>query len=261
MSSRNKSAITTPLPQETGRLRGNLHSLWRARGKGVVMFCALLHLMSFHKFAISEEYRTQPFDNRFNATDFTRNTELDRVLERLQGAPRIIQLYGVNSYFNSFAYRSDGALWKRPDYWASPLEFLDQRAGDCEDFAIAKYFALRALGIPDDQILIAHVFDLTANASHMILLYGRPGAPDLALDNRTSLILRLGQRGNLVPVYGFNATGAFLLSAAAQPRVRSQRRIPYFHPQWAEILKKMPGKNLVRPRAKGLVPIVKMPPG
>jgi predicted transglutaminase-like cysteine proteinase len=147
------------------------------------------------------------------------------MLEHLPAAPWLIELYGVNSSFNSFAYRSDRALWKRPDYWASPVEFLDQRAGDCEDFAIAKYFALRALGIPDDQILIAHVFDLTVNASHLILLYGRPGAPDLALDNRTSLILRLGQHENSVPVYGFNATGAFLLSAAAQPRIRSQRQI------------------------------------
>src|SRR6476661_6737350 len=38
---------------------------------------------------------------------------------------------------------SDWALYRVADYWASPLETLDSGAGDCEDYAILKYVALR----------------------------------------------------------------------------------------------------------------------
>ena len=44
--------------------------------------------------------------------------------------------------------RDDAEVWGQVDYWASPLETLQSGMGDCEDFAIAKYFTLLALGVP-----------------------------------------------------------------------------------------------------------------
>ena len=46
---------------------------------------------------------------------------------------------------------SDCTQYGYADFWASPLQTLGSGAGDCEDYAIVKYVALRGLGIlPDD---------------------------------------------------------------------------------------------------------------
>lgn len=57
------------------------------------------------------------------------------------------QLNQVNRFFNLVRFMDDIRVWGKEDYWATPVEFLGRNAGDCEDFAIAKYFTLRALGI------------------------------------------------------------------------------------------------------------------
>lgn len=48
---------------------------------------------------------------------------------------------------------------QRGEYWASPLETINDRRGDCEDFAILKYFALRHLGVDADRLFVITVGD------------------------------------------------------------------------------------------------------
>ena len=64
------------------------------------------------------------------------------------------KLEAVNTFFNFIEYRKDLAHWGKEDYWATPLEFVVSGAGDCEDFAVAKYFTLLELGVPDEKLLI-----------------------------------------------------------------------------------------------------------
>ena len=91
------------------------------------------------------------------------------------------------------------------DYWATPVEFLATDGGDCEDFAIAKYFTLRALGVPTDRMRITYVKAITLNQAHMVLAYyPSPGAEPLVLDNLIGEIKPASQRTDLVPVYSFN---------------------------------------------------------
>lgn len=49
----------------------------------------------------------------------------------------------VNNFFNGYNYFSD-----KEDHWSTPTEFISNRGGDCEDFAIIKQRALQALGVP-----------------------------------------------------------------------------------------------------------------
>ena len=42
------------------------------------------------------------------------------------------------------------------DYWATPVESLRKGEADCEDYAIAKYFTLRQLGVADDKLRITY---------------------------------------------------------------------------------------------------------
>ncbi|HPX55908.1 MAG TPA: transglutaminase-like cysteine peptidase, partial [Syntrophales bacterium] len=49
------------------------------------------------------------------------------------------KLEKVNRFFNRMEFVDDIQLWGVQDYWATPIEFISRNAGDCEDFAIAKY--------------------------------------------------------------------------------------------------------------------------
>ena len=78
-------------------------------------------------------------------------------------APTDRQLRLVNSFFNRVTFVSDIRHWGQEDYWATPVELLTTNGGDCEDFSIAKYLTLRAMGVPDDQLRIIYVKALELN--------------------------------------------------------------------------------------------------
>ena len=67
--------------------------------------------------------------------------------QMLQGEtrqPEREQLTAVNRFFNQqLSFRDDTRIWRQTDYWATPVESLVKGAGDCEDYALAKYFSLR----------------------------------------------------------------------------------------------------------------------
>lgn len=123
----------------------------------------------------------------------------------------------VNTFFNkNVRFGSDMEVWEQEDYWATPLETLGRGAGDCEDFAIAKYFSLLALGIPDPKLRFVYVRATLQQGQtvrvepHMVLAYYKSaGAEPLVLDNLTSIIAIASQRSDLIPVYSFNKEGYF----------------------------------------------------
>lgn len=54
------------------------------------------------------------------------------------------------------------------DLWSTPREFL-RSGGDCEDFAIARYFLLRSAGIPVENLAVMVCFDrMRGNRAHAI---------------------------------------------------------------------------------------------
>ncbi len=117
----------------------------------------------------------------------------------------------VNSFFNELWFVDDSEHWGKDDYWATPVEFLASGGGDCEDFAIAKYFTLKYLGIAEDRMRLTYVKALDLNQAHMVLAY-YPAASDepLILDNLISEILPASSRKDLLPVYSFNGDGLWL---------------------------------------------------
>lgn len=75
----------------------------------------------------------------------------------------------VNSYFNKFPFMDDDTNWGGP-YWATPREFLSKGGGDCEDYSIAKYYALKALGVPPADMFITVVGYPDKKGIHAILV-------------------------------------------------------------------------------------------
>ena len=118
----------------------------------------------------------------------------------------------VNDFFNRLPNVEDLEHWGENDYWATPVELLASNGGDCEDFAIAKYFSLRYLGVPAERLRITYVRIFLRQRGliqpHMVLAYyPTPDADPLILDNTITWISPASARGDLVPVYSFNADG------------------------------------------------------
>ena len=128
------------------------------------------------------------------------------------------KLEAVNHLINgSIAYVSDQQAWGQNDYWATPEETLKLGQGDCEDFAIAKYFGLIKLGVAVERLRLTYVKALGRNSAHMVLAYyPSPNAQPLILDNLNSQVLPAAARRDLLPVYSFNAQGIYLAKAPTQ---------------------------------------------
>jgi hypothetical protein len=102
---------------------------------------------------------------------------------------------------------ADRNKYNKSDYWATPFETITTFGGDCEDIAIAKLVALRAMGVPADQLRLLSVrIDRTGEA-HMVLAYIEspelpPGEGNVyILDNYIPEIREEGQRQDFTALY------------------------------------------------------------
>jgi predicted transglutaminase-like cysteine proteinase len=108
----------------------------------------------------------------------------------------------VNKYVNSYQYITDNNLWGQSDYWATPIEFFT-RGGDCEDYAIAKYASLRALGVPEERLRLAIVHDKQKNIPHAVLIvYTERGA--MVLDNQDKSMKAASSINRYRPIFSIN---------------------------------------------------------
>ena len=121
------------------------------------------------------------------------------------------KLEKVNLFLNQMTFVSDAIHWRQTDYWATPIEFLASGGGDCEDFALAKYFTLKLLGIAEEKMNMTYVKAWKINQAHMVITYYQsPGGVPLVLDNLQDAILPADKRPDLLPVYSFNGSGLWL---------------------------------------------------
>lgn len=142
------------------------------------------------------------------------------------------QLERVNQFINrAVSFVSDQQAWGEDDYWATPAQTLSRGQGDCEDFAIAKYFSLVRMGVPSEKLRLTFVKALTQNQAHMVLAYyPSPSEQPLILDNLDPRIRLASERSDLLPVYSFNSHGVFL---AKTPQRVSQPA--QFLARWSEL--------------------------
>ena len=122
------------------------------------------------------------------------------------------KIHLVNDFFNkNIKYKTDEDLWGQKDYWATPLESLGIGMGDCEDYVIAKYFTLIALGINENKIRLMYVRQKTVNQPHMVLIYiENPNQIPYVLGNFNTKLLPANKRSDLTPIYSFNGQGLWL---------------------------------------------------
>lgn len=93
----------------------------------------------------------------------------------------------------------DNALFGVPDVWQSPLMTFASGSGDCEDYAIAKYVALREAGMSASDLKLVLVRNEAAGEDHAVTA-ARIDGEWLILDNRKMLLLTDAQASDLKPL-------------------------------------------------------------
>ena len=207
------------------------------------MYLALVLLLFS---AFGEVLAAQPFTVDQQSLEWAQQRygiEGRRRLERWQDFMRhlekdeLVFVEQVNRYFNQFRFVSDSQHWGRPDYWATPTEFIASGGGDCEDFAIAKYFSLIHHGISSDKLALNYVFASRLNQSHLVLAYYPvSGMEPWVLDNLNDSIQPASQRSDLMPIYSFNASTLWESKEIGKGKhIGNSRRIR----PWRELLNRM----------------------
>jgi predicted transglutaminase-like cysteine proteinase len=118
---------------------------------------------------------------------------------------------------------SDLANYGEVDVWASPLMALARGAGDCEDYAIAKMAALKAAGVPSEDLRLV-ILRETARAEDHAVLAVRLNGRWLVLDNRMLVMLQDTQIASYRPIFVIDDAGvrAYRNDVAPAPLPRLQ---------------------------------------
>ena len=112
------------------------------------------------------------------------------------------QIEYVNDFFNMKEYILDIDNWGLTDYWEIPTEFLEF-SGDCEDYAIIKYYTLKKLGFDIKDMRIVVLKDTVRNGAHAVLAVYHDNKA-LILDNLSSTVLEDKTLTQYVPYYSIN---------------------------------------------------------
>lgn len=156
------------------------------------------------------------------------------IMEERREKDEVTLLRRVNDFMNVTPYIADINHWRVDDYWATPAEFFSSNGGDCEDYVIAKYFALKELGVPPSKLRMVYVMAQVGRVQqpHMVLAYyATPDAVPLILDNDIRKDLAPAtDRPDLTPVYSFNDDDSAL---------RERREFPNQARRWTELMDKL----------------------
>jgi predicted transglutaminase-like cysteine proteinase len=101
---------------------------------------------------------------------------------------------------------SDLAQYGAADVWSSPLATFGSGAGDCEDYAIAKFAALRHAGIAPDDLRIVIMHDTVRDEDHAVAA-ARLDGHWLMLDNRRMAMIEDADVRNYRPTFVIDQRG------------------------------------------------------
>ncbi|MEZ5525481.1 MAG: transglutaminase-like cysteine peptidase [Pseudomonadales bacterium] len=216
----------------------------------------LLHNLSVFFFLVSawwcvanpnHDLMLQLADSRYGSEAVKTLRAWQRLISVSQDNEPLETLEAVNRFFNQrIQFDEDQRIWNQLDYWATPLETMGRRQGDCEDFSIAKYVSLLLAGVPVEQLRMVYVkarvgsVDRKMTQAHMVLAYyPAPNADPLILDNLDPRILPASQRRDLIPVFSFNSAGLWIQDQV-KPVGTAHNRLS----RWRDLLHRMQAEGL-----------------
>jgi len=190
----------------------------------------------------------RPESSLGQAIEQARLTSWRSLIEQSGALDEGSKLQAVNDFVNrTVSFVSDQQAWGQEDYWATPAQTIGRGVGDCEDFAVGKYFSLVEMGVASEKLRLTFVKALAANQAHMVLAYyPSPSAQPLILDNLDPRIRPASERRDLLPVYSFNDLGVFL---AKTPQRASQP--PQFLSRWSDVSERVLADEVRRQANQG----------
>lgn len=124
------------------------------------------------------------------------------VLNKVRDLPKKKQLQQINLLFNKWPYKLDMDNYGVIDYWATPKEFL-KSSGDCEDYSIVKFYALKSLGYDSNDLRLVVLWDTIRNLGHAVLAVYAEGEIYI-LDNVSNLVFPHTKYKHYNPQYSVN---------------------------------------------------------
>lgn len=108
----------------------------------------------------------------------------------------------VNEYVNgSIKYKSDKVNYGKDDHYASPIETIQRKAGDCEDYAMLKYNILvQEFHMDPNKFSFMYGYAGKNKEPHMVLSYKENGQ-DYILDNRENRIVKLDKKDDFKKLF------------------------------------------------------------
>ncbi len=158
----------------------------------------------------------QRMQTQFGTDSVQRLLDWKQFMTAERDQPEQVMVREVNEYVNRMPFVSDQDHWGQSDYWSTPFEFFASNGGDCEDFAIAKYYTLISLGVDESRLRLLYAKTADDAEAHMVLTYQPPfgsAEESWVLDNLDTRIEALQARTDLTPVYGFNRSGFWMVQA------------------------------------------------
>jgi predicted transglutaminase-like cysteine proteinase len=116
---------------------------------------------------------------------------------------------GVNA---AIRFVTDFSQYGEADRWSAPLATFATAKGDCEDYAFAKYVALRDAGFPSDDLRVVMGRDRTIRQDHAVLA-ARLDGRWLILDSQRAELIEDSRVADLTPVFAIDHRGVLLLAA------------------------------------------------
>ncbi|WP_020591926.1 transglutaminase-like cysteine peptidase [Kiloniella laminariae] len=201
-----------PAPVVQAQTLGDLAKA--AKGKGTALFNTVeFQSKSFKALPqwarVLEKAKTdmnlfQACSNDINKCKTAQQNSWRKIIHAARNMTRRQKLDAVNRFFNKWPYKLDQEVYGVSEYWASPNQFM-KTSGDCEDYSIAKYYALKELGFQDSELRIVILLDRIRGIGHAVLAIYEPN-DILILDSLSNLILTHTKYRHYVPQYSMNAT-------------------------------------------------------
>lgn len=115
-----------------------------------------------------------------------------------QGRARVAEINRAVNF--SIRSVSDWAQYGVDDFWSAPLVTLSAGAGDCEDYAVVKYVALREAGIAPEDLRFLIVYYPRRRTNHAVVAV-HLGEEWLILDNSTLIMVNSSDARHYRPLF------------------------------------------------------------
>ncbi len=136
-----------------------------------------------------------------------------RLIDAVKSKSGRTRLEEANRAVNAaIRYVSDYAQFGEADRWSAPLATFATAKCDCEDYAIAKYVALREAGFPETELRVVLVRDRAVRQDHAVLA-AHLDDHWLILDNRRSQLIADSDASSFTPLFAINHRGVQLFAA------------------------------------------------